>query len=215
MPTTPIPPDRSRARCARTPLGRAVERGPVDRSERQGESRGAGPFGARAAKQPSRARRASWRGAGSLVLLALLSLSSACNSYSFYLDGPNFRGITVPLPPPSYKALQEPIRIDVEGSLPGGQSDPDAIAYLYDVTGERGYFTIVEPDGRTFIVRDVLTDLADNCFASYVEIDGQETDVAFFEIVVLEGDACDDSLCSAQDEEGACLCVDPWSLPCS
>ena len=147
--------------------------------------------------------------------LALSVLSGACNTYSFYLDGPNFRGITVPLPPPSFRDVAT-LRIEVEGTLPGGQRDPDAIAYLYDVVGERGYFTVVEPNGRSFFVRDVLVDPLDNCFASYVEINGEETDATFFEVVLRDGDeACSDSSCSAQDDEGTCLCIDPWSLPCS
>jgi hypothetical protein len=149
--------------------------------------------------------------AASLVLVGLLT--GACNQHQFLVPAPTLRGITIPLPPPSF-ADEVLLEIDVEGSVPFGFEDPGTTAYLYEKSTGRGYFTMVEDGG--FIHHDVLVDIEDNCLETWFEdIDGQESTMIDYKVELREGaEACGDPDCSAMDDVGACLCLEKWQVGC-
>jgi hypothetical protein len=154
------------------------------------------------------------RSAALSVGLALVALSAGgCRDYEFLSPQATLRGITIPLPPPSF-ADDVLISIDLEGTVPMGFEGPGTQAFVFEKGTQRGYFVIT--DTTEYTVYDVLVDLDDNCISTWV-VDGmgEESTLVDYKAVLLEGEACvDDSSCSAPDMLGACVCLEKWPAGC-
>ena len=153
-----------------------------------------------------------------LALAALVSIGVAtvgCNEPRFLVPAPTLRGITIPLPPPSF-ADEVLVRIDVEGNVPFGFESPGTQAFLYEKVTGRGYF--VETDGISYTIYDVLVDVTDNCLETWFidGVDGEESTMVDYKAVLREGEeACTiDDTCSAMDDLGVCLCLEKWTVGC-
>lgn len=161
-------------------------------------------------KQP---RAHGWLAIASLV--AICGLTVGCNEPRFLIPAPDLRGITIPLPPPSF-ADEVLVHVDVEGSVPFGFEVPGTKAFLYEKVSGRGYF--VDTDGMSYTIYDVLVDVTDNCMQTWFVdgVDGEESTTIDYKAVLREGEeACTtDSTCSAMDELGVCLCLEKWTVGC-
>jgi hypothetical protein len=136
-----------------------------------------------------------------------------CNDPQFLIPSPTLRGITIPLPPPSF-AGEGILMIDVEGGVPLGFQAEGTRAFLYEKGTGRGYF--VYTDSTTFTIEDVLVDINDNCLETWFVdgVDNEESSAVDYKAVLLEGDACMDPTCSEVDQVGACLCLEKWTTGC-
>ena len=146
---------------------------------------------------------------------AATSVMTGCNEPRFLVPAPTLRGITIPLPPPSF-ADEVLVHVDVSGELPLSFDSPGTQAFLYEKVTGRGYF--VDTDGIDYTIYDVLVDVGDNCMQTWF-IDGFDTEESTrvdYKAVLREGEeACsEDSSCSAMDELGVCLCLEKWSFGC-
>ena len=151
------------------------------------------------------------------MVCAALGLSTsgvACNPVSFLVPPPTLRGITIPLPPPSFK--DEPfIEIDIDGALPFGYGSDGTMVYLFERGTEAGYF--VFSDGQAFMFNDVLVNIEDNCLETYFTEgeDGEDSTITDYKVVLQEDpEACDSPSCSAPDDLGACVCLEEWQAGC-
>jgi hypothetical protein len=141
-------------------------------------------------------------------------LLAGCNEPRFLIPAPTLRGITIPLPPPSF-ADEVLVHIDVEGTVPFGFDNPGTQAFLYEKVTGRGYF--ITTDGMGFTIYDVLVDVGDNCMHTWFVdgVDGSESSTISYKAVLHEGEeACSDLSCSAPDELGVCLCLEKWTVGC-
>ena len=149
--------------------------------------------------------------------MLLCASVAACNEPMFLTPAPTLRGITIPLPPPSF-ADEVMLYIDVEGNVPLGYQDEDTRAYLLEKRTGRGYFVKIDGDGTTnFTVRDVLIDVNDNCLETWFidGIDNEPSSTVDYKAFLAEGDeACGEPSCSAMDEQGMCLCLEKWDVGC-
>ncbi len=144
----------------------------------------------------------------SIGLVAL----AGCRDYEFLSPAPTLRGITIPLPPPSF-ADDLLISIDLEGTVPMGFEGPGTQAFVYEKGTQRGYFVFT--DTNEYTVYDVILDLDDNCIETWVVAgEGDESTRVDYKAVLLEGEACADPSCSAPDQLGACVCLEKWSAGC-
>src|SRR5690606_30339127 len=138
---------------------------------------------------------------------AAASILTGCNEPRFLVPSPTLRGITIPLPPPSF-ADEVLVHIDVAGTVPMSFESLGTQAFLYEKVTDRGYF--VDTDGSSYTIYDVLVDVGDNCMQTWFidGIDGEESSSVDYKAVLREGEeACtDDSSCSAMDDLGVCLC---------
>ncbi len=153
---------------------------------------------------------------GALGGVALLALFG-CNEYGFYQQGPDFRGITIPIPPPSLMASPE-IEIDVDGTVPSNAGSGTEV-YLFESTSARGYFTVADPETGAFVIEEVDVNLEDNCIRLwYVDGgDGEQSDSSYYKAYIeTDAEICADETmnCSILDDEGHCACLDPWSTGC-
>jgi hypothetical protein len=148
-------------------------------------------------------------------LLVVCGLTVGCNEPRFLVPAPTLRGITIPLPPPSF-ADEILIHIDVEGHVPFGFDVPGTQAFLYEKVTGRGYF--VGTDGMSYTIYDVLVDVTNNCMQTWFVdgVDGEESSVVDYKAVLREGEeACGaDVTCSAMDDLGVCLCLEKWTVGC-
>ncbi len=168
----------------------------------------------RASNQVERRGRGAKRAARAAGALALLVSLAGCNEHYFLAPSPSLRGITIPLPPPSF-ADEVTLRIDVSGTAPIGFDSPGSQAFLYERGTDRGYFVFVEDGDWT--IEEVLVDLSNNCLETWVVdgASGDETPMVDYKVILREGDEClEDTSCSAQDMLGACLCLEKWSAGC-
>lgn len=148
------------------------------------------------------------------LLAAALVVAGGCNEPRFLIPSPTLRGITIPLPPPSFSD-EVLFLIDVEGALPLGSQGPGTRAFLYEKGTGRGYFVFT--DQQTYTIEDVLIDITDNCLQTWFVdgVDGEESTGAEYKAVLLEGEeACSDPSCSAMDSLGACVCLEEWTVGC-
>ncbi len=163
-------------------------------------------------KQPTSSSH-RWLALASMVVIC--GITVGCNEPRFLIPAPTLRGITIPLPPPSF-ADEVLVRIDVEGNVPFGFDTPGSYAYLYEKSSGRGYF--VETDGINYTIYDVLVDVTDNCLETWFvdSVDGEESQIVDYKAVLREGaEACSaDDSCSAMDDLGVCLCLEKWTVGC-
>lgn len=151
-----------------------------------------------------------------LALVALLPLAACGGEPIFLRDGPDFRGITVPLPPPSFQG-NPVVDVDLEGAFPQGRGGPGSRVFVQETVTDLGYFIDIVDDEPMFLVPDVTLDATDNCLRTWY-IDGQdaiESADRFYRVTIqTEPDVCAEGNCSAADEEGACLCIDVRNSGC-
>lgn len=163
--------------------------------------------------QTKQSRSHGWLALAGLVLTC--GLTVGCNEPRFLIPAPNLRGITIPLPPPSF-ADEVLVRIDVAGNVPFGFDSPGTQAFLYEKVTGRGYF--VDTDGMSFTIYDVLVDVTDNCMQTWFVdgVDAEESSMVDYKAVLREGEElCSaDATCSAMDEQGVCLCLEKWTVGC-
>ncbi len=162
--------------------------------------------------QPNTSSSHRWIALASLI--SICAITVGCNEPRFLVPAPQLRGITIPLPPPSYTD-EVMIRIDVEGNVPFGFDSPGSQAFLLEKVTDRGYFVDVEGISYTFF--DVLVDVTDNCLEVWFVdgVDGEESTLVDYKAVLREGDECTaDESCSAPDELGVCLCLEKWTVGC-
>jgi len=146
------------------------------------------------------------RGGSLLASLACLA-AVACNTVDFYDAPPPFRGIVVPLPPPSF-ADADVIEISVEGTVDA--NPPGTRVLLYEYTQALGLFTYPD-DAGDYAFDSVPVVLGDNCLQLDILEGGDELlPTQLFEVVLKTGSACDSvATCSAVDEVGDCACLEP------
>ncbi len=150
----------------------------------------------------------------------LIAAGAACNSNPelLQLDAPDFRGITIPLPPPSL--VDEPAQeVELEGTI-GREPPPGTVIGLWESELAQGY--LVPPDANgdfTFTKIDVTFD--QSCLELWYEYDEAgdlvESTHAFYALVILSGDMCDaDPMvpCSDKDLEDNCVCLDRRNSGC-
>jgi len=159
-----------------------------------------------------------WRRTLAAALLTITCASvTGCNDPMFLTPAPTLRGITIPLPPPSF-ADEVMLYIDVEGNVPVGYQHEDTNAYLLEKRTGRGYFVGLDGgDLTSYTIRDVLIDVNDNCLETWFVdgVDYEPSTVVDYKAVLREGaEACMDTSCSAMDEQGMCLCLEKWTVGC-
>jgi hypothetical protein len=159
-------------------------------------------------------RATSSPGLGLASLVLTVGVVVGCNEPRFLVPAPTLRGITIPLPPPSF-ADEVLVHIDVAGTIPFGFGGPGTQAYLYEKSTGRGYF--VDTDGVSFTIFDVLVDVNDNCLETWFvdPIDKETSTFSDYKAVLRDGEACStDDSCSAPDDLGVCLCLEQWTVGC-
>ena len=161
----------------------------------------------------SRNEKRRWSQAAVAVLLSMgfLLSASACNEVSFLRPPPYPRGITIPVPPPSFTSETEH-RFDVEGDLPPSEAPDATRVELFEKTTGRGYYT--HSVGGSWFIPEVLVDLDDHCLTVTSRDETQEiSSEQDFKLILETGDACEPG-CSAPDDEGNCVCIEFWNSGC-
>ena len=124
-----------------------------------------------------------------VVAALVVAALGGCNEVSFPDAPPDFRGISVPIPPPSL--TDEPVvRVEIDGTLGTSMPIADTRVYLYEKTTARGYFVLADGDGD-FILQDVLLDLRSNCMQVWAVEPGpggEESQHTFFKASIAEDD---------------------------
>lgn len=148
----------------------------------------------------------------SLALLAGLLSTTACNTHLRSERRPEFRGITVPLPPPSYRSA-ETVKAGFSGRWPALDAGR---ASLWDRRSESGVLAPIKKDG-SFTFLPWALNLKRHCLELSVENYPMvpRTSPRLYALVIREGMQCAASVCSPQrDQEGRCLCVEETRNDC-
>jgi len=97
------------------------------------------------------------------------------------------RGISVPLPPPSFMAEPEQ-EVDVEGQVPGEDPlEPGTILHIEDLDGTSVSSTEVDVDEQGFVVEAFFIDLTANCLELWLESpDGRESERVQVHAVIVD-----------------------------
>ena len=107
----------------------------------------------------------------------------------FVYAAPTFRGISVPIPPPSLTA--EPVQeVDIEGSTNLMNPVPQTLIYLYEHRTDQGYFVFADDTGD-FSFTEVKLDLTNNCMQVWFEEpgeDGKTSEDGFYQASIAEDD---------------------------
>lgn len=152
-----------------------------------------------------RVRAARWL--ASTLGVAGVLVVGGCNTHLPLDTPPGFRGIVVPLPPPSF-ADADVIEIDVTGRVEKNPAGTRVL--LYEYAQALGWFTYPDDQGD-WAFSGVPIVLGDNCLQLDVLEGGDELlQTRLFEVVLESGPGCsDDPMCSATDEVGDCACLEP------
>ena len=129
----------------------------------------------------------------SLLLSGLLSALAlaGCAPFGapFVYSAPTFRGISVPIPPPSLAA--EPVQdVDIEGSTNLMDPVPQTLVYLYEHRSDQGHFVFAD-DAGDFKFTEVALDLTNNCIQVWFEEpgeDGKTSEDGFYQANIAEDD---------------------------
>lgn len=149
------------------------------------------------------------RGAAALAVASLLG--AGCNDHP--VGGgpaPEFRGITVPLPPPSYRSAPI-IKARLSGESLGHEGGR---ATVWDLENSRGIVTPVAEDGY-FAFEPWEINLREHCFELSASLNFEPESRATYYGLVLRGfDACKQPNCSVADAQGECVCIDALEAGC-
>ena len=129
----------------------------------------------------------------SLLLLGLLSAGAllGCAPFGapFVFSAPTFRGISVPIPPPSLAA--EPVQdVDIDGSTNLMDPVPQTLIYLYEHRSDQGHFVFAD-DAGDFKFTEIELDLTNNCIQVWFEEpgeDGTRSEDGFYQASIAEDD---------------------------
>ncbi len=128
-----------------------------------------------------------------LLLSGLLSVSAlpGCAPFGapFVVAAPTFRGISVPIPPPSL--LAAPVQdVDIDGSTNLMEPVPQTLVYLYEHRSNQGYFVFAD-DAGDFSFTEIELDLTNNCMQLWFEEpgeDGKTSEDGFYQASIAEDD---------------------------
>lgn len=147
-----------------------------------------------------------------LLAVALTAGALACSNTELYVpNAGEFRGITIPLPPPSYLGA-DTVTIDVSGNT-NHEPAPGTVVALWESESGGGLLVAPEDDGD-FLFEAVEVVPNQSCLELWSEYpqDGEvvRSTEARYKVIVVEDDpACGmDELCSPPDDEGNCLCLE-------
>lgn len=146
------------------------------------------------------------------ALAAASVVAGACaNTELFVPDAGEFRGITIPLPPPSFTDAGT-VTIDVTGNT-NTDPAPGSVVALWESEQAQGFLVAPEDDGA-FSFESIVVVPNQSCLELWSEYphDGEivRSTEARYKVVVVEDDPeCGmDDLCSAPDDDGDCLCLE-------
>lgn len=160
-----------------------------------------------------------WRNGLALGAALLMTAGLGCNSNPelFEIPPPDFRGITIPLPPPSLADAPKQ-SVDLEGTI-GHDPGPGTMVYFWSDDEVEG--AIVGADGNgdfEFVDHDVT--VGSTCLELYYEFDDGEglrqSEHAYYKVILGSGETCTDGVmpCSQVDEEDNCACLDYFASGC-
>lgn len=161
-----------------------------------------------------RTRHFSGFTAKALGLLGLgLTLASGCNDHTPLGSGggPEFRGITVPLPPPSFRGATI-LDLEFSGSAPGFENER---VLAWDAEANTGIAGPVDASGN-FRLRPWGVNLQRHC----IEVQavngalGSLSLARYYSLSLAAGPSCQDPSCSVQDSKGECVCLTKRSANC-
>jgi len=130
-----------------------------------------------------------------LILASLLGLATAplpgCGPFGtpFVYSAPGFRGISVPIPPPSL-TLAPVQKVDMDGSLNLMDPIPETLVYLYEHRSDQGYFVFAD-DAGNFEFTEIEIDLSNNCIQLWFEEPGEDGKISedgFYRANIAEDD---------------------------
>lgn len=146
------------------------------------------------------------------VLGLSLALVSACNEHTPLgsSGGPEFRGITVPLPPPSFRGATF-LDMEFTGQVRGTQSER---ILAWDSVQKQGIAGAVDPAGN-FRLPPWSVNVQKHCIElRSADSLGHVSSASYYSMIVATGPACQDSHCSVQDSKAECLCLTRRSANC-
>ncbi|MDC0722939.1 hypothetical protein [Nannocystis bainbridge] len=139
-----------------------------------------------------------------VLLAAVLVVLSACNTHLPTRTDRPFTGqfgISVPVPPPSLKAA--PVQyVRVQGNLEVEAPQADTRVFVYDSSGDRGFFVFADQYGQ-FEFDAVKLDLTDNCLEVWFEepgLDGPASQHRFY----VAGIEADDATVATMEQADEC-----------
>lgn len=168
----------------------------------------------RAKKRPSRSaspssRRGIWQG---LVLAALLAGTAGCNEHPVGTGfTPEFRGITVPLPPPSFRSATL-VDLELRGSAAGYQGGR---ALLWEERDPRGIAAPIDATGNFHFPAWSLNP-RNHCLELRAQgsIKGP-SNASYYGLVLKQAAECTSPQCSAADRQGECVCLLRFHANCT
>lgn len=155
------------------------------------------------------ARRGSW--IGLLLGTALLGMMG-CNEHPVGTGfTPEFRGITVPLPPPSFRSATL-VDLELRGSAAGYEGGR---ALLWEERDPRGIAAAIDAAGN-FQFPAWSINPRKHC----LELRAQGTiagpsNASYYALVIKQASQCDSPQCSASDRQGECVCLMRFHANCA
>lgn len=154
----------------------------------------------------SKQQKVRFRGSlpGICVLGLSLWLASGCNEHPVGTEaGPEFRGITVPLPPPSFRSATT-VDMAFSGMAPGFENER---VVAWDTEQQKGIAASVDPTGA-FALEPWGVNVQQHC----IEVrgfnrTGRASSARYYALNLAIGATCQAPGCSVQDEMGECLCL--------
>lgn len=158
-------------------------------------------------RTPSRTRR-------SLVAIAALlgfGALAGCNEHPVGTGAaPEFRGITIPLPPPSFRQATL-VDVELSGVAPGFE---EGRALAWDAPSAAGVTGAIDASGA-FVLPSWSLKLRDHCIEVRAEQGFERpSNPRYFDMELKSGEDCASSLCSAKDGQGECLCLASRAANC-
>jgi len=144
-------------------------------------------------------------------------MGAGCNDVFFAEPAPHFRGITVPLPPPSF-AAQPQVAAELEGNIGTPLGAPTIVSLWRD--DDPVGLSVAAQDSGDFEFPEVEITLDQTCIELYFEVDdgaqARPSQHAFYQVVTMSDEACTDDafICSAVDLVGDCVCLDERASGC-
>lgn len=157
-----------------------------------------------------RGRLRRW-GIGLVLGVLALPLGSGCNDHPVGGgDGPEFRGITVPLPPPSFRSATV-VDVELAGSARGFEGGR---ASAWNTEESQGIVGLIDAAGQ-FKFKAWKLRLDKHCVELRAARDFQAPSGArFYALDLYSGQACSANTCSAMDSKGDCVCLVQYAGNC-